>query len=78
MSVVDAHMAHRSFLSTTRNWPIEKLSTFVYFLSLTSTAFTWYAALPPNSISSWGELEQNFYDRFYSGEYELANLSFLQ
>jgi hypothetical protein len=42
-----------------------------FSLSLTGTAFAWYATLPPNSISSWGELEQKFHDYFFSGDYEL-------
>jgi hypothetical protein len=40
-------------------------------LSLTGTAFTWYATLPPNSILSWGDLEQKFHEHFFSGDYEL-------
>jgi hypothetical protein len=40
-------------------------------LSLTGIAFAWYATLPPNSILSWGELEQKFHDHFFSGDYEL-------
>jgi hypothetical protein len=40
-------------------------------LSLTDTAFAWYAALPPNSINSWEELEQKFHEHFFSGEHEL-------
>jgi hypothetical protein len=43
----------------------------LFSLSLTGTAFAWYATLPPNSISSWGDLEQNFHDHFFSGDYEL-------
>jgi hypothetical protein len=43
----------------------------LFTLSLTGTAFTWYATLPPNSISSWGDLEQKFHDHFFSGDYEL-------
>jgi hypothetical protein len=31
----------------------------LFSLSLTGTAFAWYATLPPNSILSWGDLEQN-------------------
>jgi hypothetical protein len=46
---------------------------FVYFsLSLTGTAFAWYAALPPNSINSWNELESKFHEHFFAGEYELG------
>jgi hypothetical protein len=40
-------------------------------LSLAGIAFAWYATLPPNSILSWGELEQKFHDHFFSGDYEL-------
>jgi hypothetical protein len=43
----------------------------LFSLSLTETAFTWYATLPPNSILSWGNLEQKFYDHFFSSDYEL-------
>jgi hypothetical protein len=43
----------------------------LFSLSLTGTAFAWYATLPPNSISSWGDLEQKFHDNFFSGDYEL-------
>jgi hypothetical protein len=43
----------------------------LFSLSLTGTAFAWYATLPPNSISSWGELEQKFHDHFFSSDYEL-------
>ena len=43
----------------------------LFSLSLTGTAFAWYATLPPNSISSWGDLEQKFRDHFFSGDYEL-------
>jgi hypothetical protein len=43
----------------------------LFSLSLIETAFAWYATLPPNSILSWGDLEQNFHDHFFSGDYEL-------
>jgi hypothetical protein len=32
----------------------------LFSLSLTGTAFAWYATLRPNSILSWGDLEQKF------------------
>jgi hypothetical protein len=32
----------------------------LFSLSLTGTAFAWYAALPPNSINSWNDLESKF------------------
>jgi hypothetical protein len=40
----------------------------LFSLSLTGTAFAWYATLPPNSILSWGDLEQKFHDHFFSGD----------
>ena len=40
-------------------------------LSLSSTAFTWFTSLAPNSITSWAQLEEKFHDYFYSGETEL-------
>jgi hypothetical protein len=43
----------------------------LFSLSLTDTAFAWYAALPPNSINSWEELEQKFHEHLFSGEHEL-------
>jgi hypothetical protein len=43
----------------------------LFSLSLTGTTFVWYATLPPNSILSWGELEQKFHDHLFSGDYEL-------
>ena len=43
----------------------------LFSLSLTGTTFTWYATLPPNSILSWGDLEQKFHEHFFSGDYEL-------
>ena len=40
-------------------------------LSLTGTAFSWFAALPHGSILLWSQLEQKFHDHFYSGDNEL-------
>jgi hypothetical protein len=49
----------------------------LFSLSLTGTAFAWYAALPPNSINSWNELESKFHEHFFAREYEfgLADLA---
>jgi hypothetical protein len=49
----------------------EAFRVHLFLLSLTGTAFTWYATLPPNSILSWGYLEQKFHDHFLSSDYEL-------
>jgi hypothetical protein len=43
----------------------------LFSLSLTGTAFAWYATRPPISIFSWGDLEQKFHDHFFSDDYEL-------
>jgi hypothetical protein len=42
-----------------------------FSLSLTGTAFAWFSSLAPNSIDSWNQLEQNFHDQFFSGDYQL-------
>jgi hypothetical protein len=39
-----------------------------YFpLSLTGPAFTWFTSLPPQSISTWKDLEQMFHAHYFSG-----------
>jgi hypothetical protein len=50
---------------------IEAFRVRLFSLSLAGTAFAWYATFPPNSILSWGDLEQKFQDHFFSGDYEL-------
>jgi hypothetical protein len=40
-------------------------------LSLSATIFTWFTSLAPNSIFTWAQLEQKFYEYFYSGDSEL-------
>jgi hypothetical protein len=50
----------------------EAFRVHLFSLSLTGTAFAWYAALPPNSINSWNDLESKFYEHFFSEEYELG------
>jgi hypothetical protein len=42
-----------------------------YFpLSLTGPAFTWFYSLPPQSISTWKDLEQKFHAHYFSGSTE--------
>jgi hypothetical protein len=42
-----------------------------YFpLSLTGPAFTWFASLPAQSISTWKDLEQKFRAHYFSGSTE--------
>jgi hypothetical protein len=43
----------------------------LFSLSLTGTAFAWYAVLPPNYINSWNDLKSKFHEHFFSREYEL-------
>jgi hypothetical protein len=40
-------------------------------LSLSGTAFTWFASLAPNSIVTWAQPEQESHEYFYSRETEL-------
>jgi hypothetical protein len=44
----------------------------LFSLSLTGTAFAWYATLSPNSINSWNNLESKFHEHFFSEGYELG------
>ena len=48
----------------------------LFSLSLTGTIFSWFSALPSNSVHSWNKLEQKFHDHFYSGDNE-AKLTYL-
>jgi hypothetical protein len=43
----------------------------IFPLSLSSTAFTWFTSLAPNSIFTWAQIEQKFHKYFYSGDIEL-------
>jgi hypothetical protein len=40
-------------------------------LSLSGTTFTCFSSLAPSSIFTWAQLEQKFYEYFYSGDTEL-------
>jgi hypothetical protein len=40
-------------------------------LSLSGITFTWFTSLTPNSIFTWTQYEQKFYEYFYSGDTEL-------
>jgi hypothetical protein len=40
-------------------------------LSLSTTAFTWFTSLAPNSIFTWAQLDQKFHEYFYFGDTEL-------
>jgi hypothetical protein len=49
----------------------DTLKLRMFHLSLFGTAFTWFTFLPPNSIFTWDQLEQKFYEYFYSGDTKL-------
>jgi len=40
-------------------------------LSLSGAAFIWFISLPSNSVFTFADLEQKFYDYFFTGETEL-------
>jgi hypothetical protein len=40
-------------------------------LSLSVTAFNWFASLAPNSINMWAGLEEKFHEYFYNRKTEL-------
>ncbi|OMO99378.1 reverse transcriptase [Corchorus capsularis] len=40
--------------------------------SLTGVAFTWYINLPPNSVTTWEEMERLFHTQFYKTEPEIS------
>jgi hypothetical protein len=44
----------------------------LFSLSLIGIVFAWYAALPPDSINSWNDLESKFHEHFFTREYELG------
>jgi hypothetical protein len=49
----------------------DALKLRIFPLSLSSTTFTWFTSLTPNSIFTWAQLEQKFHEYFYSGDTEL-------
>ena len=49
----------------------EALAVRMFPLSLTGTAFSWFASLAPGPINSWLDLEKKFHEHFFSGSNEL-------
>jgi hypothetical protein len=47
------------------------LKVRLFHLSLSGITFSWFSALPPDSILTSAHLEQRFHDHFYSRENEL-------
>jgi hypothetical protein len=45
------------------------MRSLIFFVPY-DTVFAWYDVLPPNSISSWGDIEHKFHEHF-SRKYEL-------
>ncbi|KAL0430621.1 UNVERIFIED_CONTAM: hypothetical protein Sradi_0688100 [Sesamum radiatum] len=70
---------HKNFIETCNNARTDRdLLVKQFVLSLKDTAFDWYIDLEANSIDSWGDLQNKFFNRFYSARrtvsmIELAN-----
>lgn len=39
--------------------------------SLSGSAFSWFASLPPNSVPNWADLENKFHKYFFAGVHEM-------
>ena len=48
------------------------LRIIFFSLSLSGSAFSWFASLPAGSIQSWANLEKRFHAYFYTGQVELS------
>jgi hypothetical protein len=46
----------------------DALKLRIFPLLLSSTVFTWFTSLAPNSIFTWDQLEQKLHEYFYSGD----------
>lgn len=49
----------------------DALGVWLFTLSLSRSAFTWFASLPANSISCWANLEKQFQKYFFIGLHEM-------
>ena len=45
---------------------VDALKVRFFPLSLSGSAFSWFASLPPNSVQSWADLEQKFHKYFFA------------
>jgi hypothetical protein len=52
----------------------DALKLRIFPLSLSGTTFTQFTSLAPNSIFTWAQLQQKFYEYFYSSNTELRLL----
>jgi hypothetical protein len=50
---------------------LDTFKIMMFPLLLSRTAFSWFSALAPNSISTWSQLEHKFHEHFYIGDNEL-------
>jgi hypothetical protein len=49
----------------------DALKVWLFSMSLSGSAFTWFTTLPANSILYWVDLEKQFHQFFYSGTCEM-------
>ena len=56
------------------------MRVYLFSLSLTRMAFSWFSSLAPNSILNWNQLERKFNDYFFNRENEtkLSDLTFVR
>ncbi|OMO51345.1 Retrotransposon gag protein [Corchorus capsularis] len=64
------HVGRFSIQCGEANTGFQKLRLFPN--SLTGVAFTWYINLPPNSVTTWEEMERLFHTQFYKLEPEIS------
>jgi len=71
-------MEHISrYLVQLRDTSVEEAhKVWLFPLSLSGPAFSWFSSLKPNSITGWADLESKFHAYFYSGiEEKITNLT---
>ncbi|KAK1611721.1 hypothetical protein QYE76_035394 [Lolium multiflorum] len=58
----------------------DELRVRFFSQSLTGSAFGWYTSLPPNSIQTWKQLEEQFHEQYHSeaSESSIADLAQLR
>ncbi|KAK1619121.1 hypothetical protein QYE76_024638 [Lolium multiflorum] len=58
----------------------DELRVRFFSQSLTGSAFGWYTSLPPNSIQTWKQLEEQFHEQYHSeaSESSIADLTQLR
>ncbi|KAK1644436.1 hypothetical protein QYE76_062241 [Lolium multiflorum] len=73
LRVVQEIMSHRSIEHVSRYLAqlgtisaSDELRVRFFAQSLTGSAFGWYTSLPPNSIRTWKQLEEQFHEQYHS------------